>query len=502
MKGLKFLFLSIVLSFWVMTYTNSLIGGMGGIPVFVGFFVLFYSLRGKVEAGRSSTVSSIPTAKKERKKDLRDYVMGFVAVWLFMKVLEIFARITGWARIDGMTIAKYLQQLFSSTPIEYWAYFISGVIMAAYILSLFPLITIQRKKSWLIYFLADHVIFSVLCGLIAFLCRFHITERKRRWGTCVFDDLLLCKMPGFWTRVLCIFAGVLLLCVVLVCVFRIAEYFDCHRLGKQENKEKAKKKKSRKEYQIILVVAGVIICSLSAGIGYFFFRSNKGNTEYEKVASCLTKDSVLGPMQYKDSIYIPVEADWDLTTRGKVLGYLGYKEQDCDSRFYELVIANFLYYEKIMGENYLQMDGADVGHFEEVSFLEEKKEWEKDKVFLLWDEDWLSQSRYSKISGYTVASEALILALKEQYPKVSYHPNDFQDYDAYFTIRSYPEMEVEYDAKKEAGHWCGCILVKDNQFYYGSYENPIEGVTLQMLLDTLGGYGKNQQQTSGTEMEK
>ena len=39
----------------------------------------------------------------------------------------------------------------------------------------------------------------------------------------------------------------------------------------------------------------------------------------------------------------------------------------------------------------------------------------------------------------------------------------------------------------QIGTWVGCILVKDNKFYYGSYENQITGVQLQKLLDVLGG---------------
>ena len=38
------------------------------------------------------------------------------------------------------------------------------------------------------------------------------------------------------------------------------------------------------------------------------------------------------------------------------------------------------------------------------------------------------------------------------------------------------------------GDWVGCILVKDNKFYFGSYENRITGISLQELLDILGGY--------------
>ena len=38
--------------------------------------------------------------------------------------------------------------------------------------------------------------------------------------------------------------------------------------------------------------------------------------------------------------------------------------------------------------------------------------------------------------------------------------------------------------------WVGCILVKDNKFYFGSYENQITGICLQQLRKVLGGNAK------------
>ena len=40
------------------------------------------------------------------------------------------------------------------------------------------------------------------------------------------------------------------------------------------------------------------------------------------------------------------------------------------------------------------------------------------------------------------------------------------------------------------GDWVGCILVKDNKFYFGSYENQITGICLQQLRKVLGGNAK------------
>lgn len=66
----------------------------------------------------------------------------------------------------------------------------------------------------------------------------------------------------------------------------------------------------------------------------------------------------------------------------------------------------------------------------------------------------------------------------------------FSDYDAYFTLRGYQEMEQALEEDPVDGDWVGCILVKDNKFYFGSYENQITGICLQQLRKVLGGNAK------------
>ena len=48
-------------------------------------------------------------------------------------------------------------------------------------------------------------------------------------------------------------------------------------------------------------------------------------------------------------------------------------------------------------------------------------------------------------------------------------------------------MKDVLSVDKPRGDWVGCILVKDNMFYYGNYDNRITGINLQRLLKVLGG---------------
>ena len=52
------------------------------------------------------------------------------------------------------------------------------------------------------------------------------------------------------------------------------------------------------------------------------------------------------------------------------------------------------------------------------------------------------------------------------------------------------EMEQALEEDPVDGDWVGCILVKDNKFYFGSYENQITGICLQQLRKVLGGNAK------------
>ena len=209
---------------------------------------------------------------------------------------------------------------------------------------------------------------------------------------------------------------------------------------------------------------------------------------YHKVAEFLTNDSTLGPMLYKNELYVPVNEEVDPDEKGAVQGYLAERDQDCSTRFYQLAVANLLYTDGTGKSNRLQMQGAKSGVYAPMDEVEEKQAWKQDEVFLLWDEDWVSESAYShEPTGYTACNRDFIEGLEMQFTDAHYIASDFDDYDAYFTISSYPDMDTALEDGMAPGNWVGCILVKNNKFYYDSYENQITGISLQQLLDILGG---------------
>ena len=60
----------------------------------------------------------------------------------------------------------------------------------------------------------------------------------------------------------------------------------------------------------------------------------------------------------------------------------------------------------------------------------------------MWDEEWQSESRYSKdVTGYTECDEDFIKSLEDTFGAVKINPADFKGYDAYFTIEGYKSMK-------------------------------------------------------------
>ena len=281
-----------------------------------------------------------------------------------------------------------------------------------------------------------------------------------------------------------------MLFLAAVVILTVAEVYAAYRTALKicmMHQKEVKKKSVRISTVTVVLLFG--LCVAGAGTVVFFMSpADDEEAEYTRVARCLTDDSKMGPMVYRSQVYVPIKIELDYDENGKALGYIGYKGQDCESRFYKMAVANVLYSDKKDDQTYMQMSGADRLSYKKMSVMEKVDSWKRDNVFLLWDEDWSSESAYSKeVTGYTECEKQFVESLENTFGEVKIDPQDFKKYDAYFTIESYPAMKDAVEGDNQIGTWVGCILVKDNKFYYGSYENQITGVQLQKLLDVLGG---------------
>lgn len=484
---------SMMLAFYVMLFINIFIGSMGGIPTFVGFLLAFYLLRGMVLAGNRIGHQLALESKTEVKYMFANYLISYLMVWAVMKLLQMLSKVTGWGNINGLTISEYMKNLYGTTMLERWAYLFTGILMFAFVISLFPLVLIRRKKHWIRYFITDSMLFAVVCFTISRISMCFVAKELRRSAVCILDVMLLCKMKSKWEPLVYIVAIVLFSITMAELIFVYSVKIFSPRKGTKEipaglleleSPEKIRKRRIR-----WCSLAVVVLAIAVAGVGHFFFAPNKKNTQYRKVAECLTSDVTLGPMLYGEDLYVPISYDLDLLEKGRAVGYLAYKGEDCDSRFYQLAISNMIYTSRgSKAGEFVQLDGAETNSYQRLDLTENIAMWRKDKVFLLWDEDWSSESTYSKeITGYSECDADLIRGLESEFGAVEYNPEDFQSYDAIFTIRGYDDMREVIESEMPYGDWVGCILVKDNNFYYGNFKNRITGVKLSTLLQVLGG---------------
>lgn len=463
---------SAVLAFVVMLFINGFIGSMGGFPAFIAFLYTFYRLRTVVEGQKE--VSPVYTARL-----LSDYTVRYLFLWVIFRVGIFFSRVTGWGNIRGMSAMGYIRDMLATSVLEKWTYFFAGLLMFAFILSLFPLVVIKDRVHWASYALVDGAAFALLCTGINALCMRGVDSSKRSRSTCLIDSLLLCGDVKAWHA-----AIYLLLILLLILAEGAFVFWFTRRIF--SNKQKDVPRPRWKLHTAVATIAGIAAVVVVAVIILLMPADTTG--DYRKVAEFLTDDENLGPIGYQGRVYVPVDEEQDLYETGKAQGYLAASNETCESRFYRLAVANLLYTDPSGLTDRIQAKGEREVTYALAGELEQLDAWQDDTIFLIWDEEWQAESAYSHDpTGYTSCNADLIDGLMMQFPQVSYRLTDFGDYDAYFTIRAYRDMRVVTEQEALTGDWVGCILVKDDKFYFGSYENQITGICQQELREVLGG---------------
>ncbi|MCI7108293.1 MAG: hypothetical protein PUA77_05195 [Lachnospiraceae bacterium] len=484
---------SLVLAFVVMLFINGFIGSMGGFPAFIAFSIVFFLLRTLVGNGSRMTHQLAMTSRREVIYFLFEYSVGYLILWSVFRIGITFSRVSGWGNISGASAVEFVEELLQSPLLEKGAYLFAGILMFDFVLSLFPLVVIRERMRWILYAIIDGACFALLCMGIGGACT-ALTPLQQKGGvSCLMDRLLSCSELDLWQELLVLAAIVLFTVAVGIFVFLFTVRIYGPKPGRTDavavaQAEYMPGRRIRGKRFPNFVAAACGIVAILVVLVIIFMMPEDTKSGYVKVAEFLTRDTMLGPMVYGGNIYVPVDGDMQLQEAGTPQGYLAEKDEDCDSRFYQMAVANLLYTDASGRTSYVQMEGTDEGLYLPVAELEQRKTWEQGEVFLLWDEDWMSESAYShEPTGYTVCNEDLIEGLKMQFPQVTYRPEDFADYDAYFTIRSYASTDKLLKENTVSGNWVGCILVKDDKFYFGSYENQITGICLQQLRDVLGG---------------
>ena len=184
------LLVSAILAFTVMLFINGFVGSMGGFPAFVAFTLVVFRIRtraGMENGGMQQELSD----RQITGRLLWKYAVGYLVLWGILRIAFLISRVTGWGNINGASAVEYVRQMWNTSLLEKWAYFFAGMIMFAFVLSLFPLAVIREKVRWIRYALVDGAVFALVCLGINGVCRLKFEQKSSGRATCLIDHLLL-----------------------------------------------------------------------------------------------------------------------------------------------------------------------------------------------------------------------------------------------------------------------------------------------------------------------
>lgn len=221
--------------------------------------------------------------------------------------------------------------------------FFAGMIMFAFVLSLFPLAVIREKVRWIRYALVDGAVFALVCLGMNGVCRLKFEQKSSGRATCLIDHLLLCGRMRTWQEITCLLAMVVFILVIGAFVFSYAsrQYAVKNIDGIPASAGEEESRRHRMIRKIVTVGCSIAAAAIVVVIVLLMPKDTAG--DYTKVAEFLTEDTRMGPMEYGDAVYVPVNEKADLEKNGIAQGYLAERGERCDSRFYQLAIANLLY---------------------------------------------------------------------------------------------------------------------------------------------------------------
>lgn len=504
---------SMVMATFVMAYLNMVVGSMGGIPAWLGMMVAFYFAWGRTHYRKKPSEEKGFDEKRLTRVIFYQYLVEYLLVWFGVKTFLLVTNLWGWGSNSGLSIGEYLHALHGETLVEQWAYYFGVIFMLAFILSLFPFIFIPGKHWKIWYLIADGILFWLLNKLVIRICSIWIPKANRASILSLKDALVLCVTTHKWQAGLYLFlAGIVALAVAILSLAFSVMLVKGDRFSffSKERKRFQFKKWHRAMLLLAAVVTFILLIfalrdvvknqikihkilpvfddtEVSEEVETEEVNTEVEEPEYEKVAEFMTEDHNFGPMVFRGEFYIPVDMDLDYDTEGEALGYIAMRGQEANEGFLWFQGSNLLY-GRTWDNEYVEMEGNSHAAFRKAGLVEEDKRWEDKTLFVIWDEEWLDETAYSKDrTGYCLADRGFIASLEEKFGSPEFRVEDFSDYDAYFTIRAYSDAKLAFGEEVICGEWVGCILVKDNLFYYGNYDNQITGIVLEELLDFLGG---------------
>ena len=327
------LLVSAILAFTVMLFINGFVGSMGGFPAFVAFTLVFFRIR--TRAGMENGGMQQELADRQiTGRLLWKYAAGYLVLWGILRIAFLISRVTGWGNINGASAVEYVRQMWNTSLLEKWAYFFAGMIMFAFVLSLFPLAVIREKVRWIRYALVDGAVFALVCLGINGVCRLKFEQKSSGRATCLIDHLLLCGRMRTWQEITCLLAMVVFILVIGAFVFSYASRQYAVKnidvipasAGEEESR------RHRMIRKIVTVGCSIAAAAIVVVIVLLLPKDTAG--DYTKVAEFLTEDTRMGPMEYGDAVYVRIwrktelpRAIWQSVESAATVGFISLRLQ-------------------------------------------------------------------------------------------------------------------------------------------------------------------------------
>ena len=117
-------------------------------PYFLLLLLFFYLLRNVMGEGNRLTHQMTMTSRREIMYWMRNYCVAYLLLWFLLRLVFLFSRVTGWGNISGASALEYFRNLIAVSMFEKWAYLFAGILMFAFIVSLFPTYRDYKTGTW------------------------------------------------------------------------------------------------------------------------------------------------------------------------------------------------------------------------------------------------------------------------------------------------------------------------------------------------------------------
>ena len=227
---------------------------------------------------------------------------------------------------------------------------------------------------------------------------------------------------------------------------------------------------------VALMIAGLITIRVIGGSDAF-------SGKYETVAYTVCGESKYSAIAYNDELYYPVyfKPYEDKDTGGEPVGYVN----EYSGWLNKILFGTYLYRDlNDETQQFINLKGKITSYYQKSSalsiidydkYIDSKGERNIDIIAINKEEAVINNSIYNFFAT-NIKFEfnyQMLKSFSAKYPTCVSTRKDLEDADVTFAI-SLGEKQFDYKQDGEYGFVYGYILMKDNEFYYGNYSQPID----------------------------